>query len=158
MQVMQTGIAPGINESYRWGFSKLGRLTVAALISWILTGLGTMLCLIPGIIIALSLSLVYPIAVLEKCSSMQVLQSSHELTKGHRWNILGAAIITFLLAGVFGVPAELVGQYLVARDFAFWPLYAAGAIFADIIQQSTVVLSLVTYLSIRALWSQSTEG
>src|SRR6185295_8056745 len=26
MKVMQTGIAPGINESYRWGLSKLGKL------------------------------------------------------------------------------------------------------------------------------------
>src|SRR5919106_6388121 len=56
MQVMQTGIAPGINEAYRWGFSKLPKLSVCAFITWMLMGLGTLACIIPGIIIALSLS------------------------------------------------------------------------------------------------------
>jgi len=55
------------------------------------------------------------------------------------------------------LPLKLGGEYLVAHDPAFWPLYAAGGIVAAIIQQSTLVLSLVTYLSIRALWSQSSQ-
>ena len=158
MHVMQTGVAPGINESYRWGFSKLVKLTVAAVISWILMGLGTMLCVIPGIIIAIALSLVFPIAILEKGSPFDVYKGSFELTKGHRWKIFGATLVTILLMGIFSVPAEVAGEYLASRNPGFWPLNAAGAIFAAILQQSTLVLSLVTYLSIRALWSQSTQG
>ena len=157
MQVMHTGVAPGVNESYRWGFSKLGKLAVCAVISWTLAGLGLMLCFIPGIIIGLSLSLVFPIAILEKGSPGQILRSSHELTKGHRWNILGATIVIWLLMAVVSLPFEFGGEYLVAGDFALWPLHAAAAIFADIIQQAVPVLSLVIYLSIRALWSQSTQ-
>ena len=158
MQVMQTGVAPGVNESYRWGFSKLGKLAVSAVISWILAGLGFMLCFVPGIIIALSLSLVFPIAILEKGSPLAILQSSHELTKGHRWKILGATIVIWLLMAVITLPVEVGSEFLVTGDFALWPLHAAAAIFADIIQQALPVLSLVTYLSIRALWSQRTEG
>ena len=157
MQVMQTGVAPGVNESYRWGFSKLPKLGVCAVIAWILMGLGSLACIIPGIIIALSLSLVFPIAILEKGSPLEVLQSSHELTKGHRWKILGASIVVFILMATLGLPLEWGGEYLAARDPAFWPLQAAGAIFGSIMYQSTLVLSLVTYLSIRALWSQSTQ-
>lgn len=158
MQVMQTGVAPGVNESYRWGFSKLVKLAIAAVVSWVLIGLGMMLCIIPGIVIALSLSLVFPIAILERGSPFDVYKASHELTKGHRWKILGATIIVLLLMGVFSVPAELAGEYVVSRNPAFWPLAAAGGIFAAIMHQATLVLSLVTYLSIRALWSQTTEG
>ena len=40
MKVMQTGVAPGVNESYRWGFSKLGKLGVCAVISWLLQAVG----------------------------------------------------------------------------------------------------------------------
>ncbi|HJU91570.1 MAG TPA: hypothetical protein VJ656_01440 [Pyrinomonadaceae bacterium] len=157
MQVMQTGIAPGVNESYRWGFSKLGKLSVVALLTWTLTSLGLLLCIVPGIIATLSLSLVFPIAILEKGSPLEVLQSSYELTKGHRWKILGAYVVVLILLFTLSLPLEFAGEYLAARDPAFWPAQAAGAIFGFIMQQSTMVLSLVTYLSIRALWSQSTQ-
>ena len=157
MQVMQTGVAPGINESYRWGFSKLPKLSVCAMIAWLLTGIGTLACVIPGIIIALSLSLVFPIAILEKGSLLEVLQSSHELTKGHRWKILGATLVVFILMGTIGLPVEWIGELLATGAPSFWPLLAAGAIFRSIMYQSPLVLSLVTYLSIRALWSQSTQ-
>lgn len=157
MHVMQTGVAPGINESYRWGFSKLFKLTIAAVISWVLIGLGMMLCFIPGIIIALSLSLVFPIAILEKGSPFDVYKSSWELTKGHRWKILGATLVILILMGLFSVPAEFGGEYVAMRNPALWPFNAAGAIFAAILHQATLVLSLVTYLSIRALWSQSAQ-
>ena len=157
MQVMQTGVAPGVNESYRWAFSKLPKLAVCAFTAWMLIGLGTLACIIPGIIIALSLSLVFPIAILEKGSPLEVLQSSYELTKGHRWKILGATIVILILMATLGLPFEYAGEYLAQRDPAFWPAQAAGALLGSILHQSTMVLSLVTYLSIRALWSQSTQ-
>jgi len=157
MQVLQTGVAPGVNESYRRGFSKLGKLTVCAFVSWICVGLGTLLCVIPGIFIFLGLSLVFPIAILERGSLFEVLQRSWALTDGHRGNIFLATIVVLILGGIVGLPLKLGGEYLVAHDPAFWPLYAAGGIVAAIIQQSTLVLSLVTYLSIRALWSQSSQ-
>ena len=157
MQVMQTGTAPGINESYRWGFGKLPKLTLVTFISTIFIGLAFMLCFIPGIFVYLALALVAPIAILEKGSAWQAIQASFDLTQGHRWKILGASIVVLLLMLVLGLPAEIFGEYLTSRNQSFWPLQVAGAIFADIMQQSTLVLSLVTYLSIRALWSQSTQ-
>ena len=157
MQVMQTGVAPGVNESYRWGFSKLPKLAVCAIIAWILMGLGALACIIPGIVIALSLSLVFPIAILEKGSPLEVLQSSYELTKGHRWKILGATIVILLLSATASLPLEYAGEYVATRDLSLWPLHAAATILGAIMHQSTMVLSLVTYLSIRALWSQSTQ-
>ena len=157
MQVMQTGVAPGVNESYRWGFSKLPKLAVCAFISWILIGFGILACIIPGIIVALSLSLVFPIAILEKGSLLEVLQGSHELTKGHRWKILGATIVLLILVGTFSLPLEYAGEHLATVNPSFWPVHAAATLLGSIMGQSFTVLSLVTYLSIRALWSQSTQ-
>jgi hypothetical protein len=157
LQVKQTGKPPGINEAYRWGFGKLGKLLVCAVISWILIGVGFLVCFIPGIVIALALILVFPIAVLENGSAFEALDGSRQLTKGHRWSIFGAAIVLMIVMGVFSVPAELGGEYLAARNPALWSIQAAGSIFSAIMQQSVTVFSLVTYLSIRALWSQSTQ-
>ena len=123
MKVMQTGEAPGVNQSYRWGVGKLGKVTLAALISMSLAGLGYMLCVVPGIIVTVILALVYPLAVLEKGSVVDVLLDSKELTKGHRWKIFGAGIVVFGLVfaanwaiGVFAMLSRPSispsGQYL----------------------------------------------
>ena len=153
MQVMQTGVAPGLNEAYRWGFSKVGKLALCVIIASILEGIGLVLCVIPGIIVMVTLFLVEPIAVLEKGSISSVIVKSRDLTKGHRWSIFGASIVTWLLIGLFSLP-EWVTQSVAPN---FWMVHALAAIFSDIAEQSSIVLSLVTYLSIRALWSQSTQ-
>jgi len=148
MQVMRTGIAPGVNESYRWGFTKLGKLIICAALSSILQALGFALCIIPGIVIYLSLIVAYPIAILENGSPTGALDLSRDLTKGHRWDILGASIVLGL---IMAVPEGVAGFFATTSDFP-WPLQVAAAILSDIFEQSVTILSLVTYLSIRALW------
>jgi F0F1-type ATP synthase membrane subunit c/vacuolar-type H+-ATPase subunit K len=157
MQLMQTGTAPGINESYRWGFGKLGKLIVCAVCVWIMVGLGTLLCFIPGIILAMCFMLVYPMAVLEKGSITATLWSSYDLTKGHRWNIFGATFIVGLLLITPSLPAKIAASSVVVDNPDFWPVQVAAMIFGDILGQAMTVLSLVIYLSIRALWSQTTQ-
>jgi hypothetical protein len=119
--------------------------------------LGYVFCVIPGIVVALSLYLVFPIATLERGSPAEILHSSYELTQGHRWKILGASIVVVALMFLFSVPVSLLGEYVGNLNFAYWPFHAAGEIFSDIMNQSLMVLSLVTYLSIRALWSKTTQ-
>src|SRR6185503_5406541 len=97
MKVMQTGVTPGINESYRWGLGKLIKLLLCAIASGVLIGLGFVCLIIPGIILFLAFQLVYPIAVLEGGSITETLQRSYNLTKGHRWNILGATFVMGML-------------------------------------------------------------
>src|SRR5205085_5140324 len=95
-KVLETGKAPGIGESYGWGVSKSGKLILCATIAWVLEVLGTLLFIIPGIIIALGFSLVYPIAVLEKHSVSETLRRSREMTRGYRLRIFGAGIVMFI--------------------------------------------------------------
>src|SRR5207245_1994069 len=40
LTVMRTGFAPSLNESYRWGLSRLGKLIACALMAWVLEVLG----------------------------------------------------------------------------------------------------------------------
>jgi hypothetical protein len=144
MKTLQTGVVPGVNESYRWGLSRLGKLCVCAAIAWILQLLGYALCIIPGIIVGCALEVVYPLAVLEKGSPADILRRSSELTKGHRLNIFLASIVIGLLTSVIGIPAG----FLTAVYGGFWPLTILAAIAVDIADQAFTVLSLVIYLSI----------
>lgn len=144
MKVMQTGAAPGVNESYRWGLSKLGKLSLCALMAWALQLFGYALLIIPGIILAVAFELVYPLAVLENHSPIQTLKHSYNLTKGYRWNILFAGIVMGLIVGVIGIPIAAVFP----ANGPVWQLNVVASIFIDIMEQATTVLSLVIYLSI----------
>ena len=156
MQVMQTGIAPGVNEAYHWGVSKLGKLIFCAAMAFALQTLGLALCFIPGIIISLALVLAFPIAILENGSAAGALESSYHLTKGHRWRILGVTLVLWMLIFVCGLPEKATAA-AAASTGGLWLFHLLAAIFSDIIEQSTTVMSLVIYLSIRAFWSQSTQ-
>jgi len=148
MKVMQTGIAPGINESYRWGVSKLIRLLVCTVMVAVLVSIGFVLLVIPGIFLYLSFELVYPIAVLEGGSPTEILKRSYTMTKGHRWNILGATFVMSMLVAVASAPVSILSVWLTFSGMNYWPLQALGAIVSDILTQGTTILSLVIYLGI----------
>jgi hypothetical protein len=163
MKVLQTGVAPGINESYRWSLSRIGRLSLCAVLAWVLTALGLVLFIIPGIILILAFEPLYPMAVLEKGSPMEILNRSYNLTKGHRWNILGAIFVMWLLMMAISLPISMIPSLLLwnlvvsSQDWPmeamnarpFWVIQALTAIIMDIVQQAGTVLSLVIYLGIR---------
>jgi hypothetical protein len=169
MRVMETGNSPGVNECYRWGLSRVGKLLACATVAGVLELLGFSLCIVPGIIISLALSLVYPIAVLENGSISQVLRKSKQLTQSHLWEILAASIVMWLFLGAISLPAWFVAAQFGWLAVEFWPIRLAATICYDILQESTTVLSLVIYISIQrpspslsilassALWHQQTQ-
>jgi hypothetical protein len=148
LKVVQTGSAPSVNEAYRWGLGKIPKLAIAAAVSWILTLLGMLLLIIPGIILSLAFIVVYPVAVFEKGSAIDALRRSAELTRGRRWNIFGASFIIGILIGGINLAANgLVGIFTL-NGITFVPLDVAVGIFGDILGEATTVLSLVIYLGI----------
>jgi hypothetical protein len=143
-KLLETGKAPSLSESYGWGVSKLGKLIVCAAITWLLEVLGFMLFVIPGILIALSLALVYPVAVLEKRSVSETLRRSRELTRGHRGKIFLAAIVMFLTVALISIPVELV----LPENGPVWQFNVLNGIITNILKQAATVFVLVLYLSI----------
>jgi hypothetical protein len=148
LKVIQTGTAPGINESYRWGLSKIPKLALAAFMAWILTLFGLALLIIPGIILSLAFAVVHPVAIFEKGSAVDALRRSYKLTSGHRWNILGATIVIGILIGVINMMVGGVVTIFTLNGITFWPLNVAIAIVSDIFAEGLTVLSLVMYLGI----------
>ena len=145
MKILETGVAPGVNESFRWGLSKLGRLAACAAFAYVLQTLGYMLCIIPGIIVSLSLALVYPVAILEKGSLNDVLRRSKQLTREYRWEILGAQMGLGLLVLVISGPVALL---IASIETPRVELLVFPAIVKDIAEQATTVLSLMMYLTL----------
>ncbi len=148
LMVIQTGNAPSVNEAYRWSLSKFGKLVGACLISWILTVIGFVLLVIPGLILCIVFSLVYPVAVFEKGSAVDALRRSAQLTRGRRWNILGAYFVIWILVAVITSAASGLVSIFLLNGVMFWPLGAAVAIVNAIFAEALTVLSLVIYLGI----------
>jgi hypothetical protein len=147
-KVTETGVAPGINESYRWALGKLPKLLMAAILSWVIVALGTLACVIPGIILGVAFVPVYGIAVFEQGSAIDALKRSWEITKGHRWSIFAACFVIGLIIFAFNIPATVIAGVLTFNQVNFWPLEAAVAIYTDIVAEMTTVLSLVIYVGI----------
>jgi hypothetical protein len=143
MKIILTGKDPGVHESYRWGLTKLGKLSICAIIIAVLQAVGFMLLIIPGIIVYLTFLLVYPIAVLEKGSVTEAFARCLELTRGHRRQIFGAQLIL----GVFLLILSWLGS-LFTDATIFWPITAAVAIAGDMLGQTVTIMSLVMYLSL----------
>ena len=130
MRVMQTGVAPGVNEAYRWGLSKLWKLAICAVIASVLQGMGLLLCIVPGILIGLAFELVYPLAVLEQGSAAEVLQRSRDLTKGYRWEFFAAQIVLWIAIAAINFCSGGAASLLSLGTTAFWPVYVLAAIVA----------------------------
>ena len=107
-----------------------------------------MLLVIPGIIVSLTFSLVYPVAIFEKGSAVDALRRSSQLTRGRRWNILGAYFVIWILVLVISTAAGSVASTFFINGLMFWPLGVAIAIINAVFAEALTVLSLVIYLGI----------
>jgi hypothetical protein len=146
--VMRTGVAPSLNESYRWGLSRLGRLVACALMAWVLQLLGFICLIIPGIILGLAFELIYPMAALENRTPVEILKRSYNLTEGYRMRIFAAGLVLGLICSFVVMPAGIAAGVLDLSEINFWPLEAALSLIADVANESTTILSLVIYISI----------
>ncbi|HEV7858310.1 MAG TPA: hypothetical protein VGO91_06740 [Pyrinomonadaceae bacterium] len=147
MTKLTTGVAPGLNESYRWGLSRMGRIIPASFLAWILEALGTICLIVPGILLALSFETVGPIATLEDHSPVDVLKRSYHLTKGYRGRIFGAGIVIGLLISVVSIPITMLAA-IIGGGTQFWLLTAVGSMLIDVVNAATIILSLMIYLSL----------
>ena len=81
-----------------------GRLVTLCLITiaiGLMVGAGCLLCLVPGILLALRWAVVMPVAVLEKADLRQAMSRSAELTDGQRGRVFLLYVLYFVLALVF---------------------------------------------------------
>ena len=71
------------------------------------------------------------------------------MTKGHRLNIFAASLLLWIGIGSISLAAWGTAQAFQLMSGDYNVLYLVAAIVFDILEQSTTVLSLVIYLSIR---------
>jgi glycerophosphoryl diester phosphodiesterase family protein len=90
------------------GLARMFPLIGAALLLSLGVVLGTLLLIIPGIMLAIRWFLAMPVCVLERAGPVASLRRSAELTKGHRWGLFGIFVVVLVVNGVIGALVGLL--------------------------------------------------
>ena len=139
------GEDPGLEQSYRFGFHRLGAVLLVSVLVGLATIGGLILLVIPGIYIGVRLAVSIEALVVEGRRGTQAMSRSWELVGGHWWHAFGALVVAGLLTGV--VNAVITSPF----NNTGWFVQAIAAAVATVITMPySVLVGVLLYLDLRA--------
>ncbi len=96
------GDPAGAGEIVQAGLSSLGRVFVVSLFVGVMTMLGFILCIVPGVIVMCMNWVAVPVAVIEQPGATQALSRSQDLTAGTRVAVFAVILLIGLVTGGAG--------------------------------------------------------
>lgn len=131
-------------ESYRYGFKRLGSVILVSLLVGLALVGGFILLVIPGIIFWVFFSVSVPVLIVENRRGRAAMSRSWNLVKGHFWHAFGVLIVAAIIAGVIsGILGSIGGDAWVIR----WIFTAIGTI---VTAPFSSLVSVLLYLDLRA--------
>jgi hypothetical protein len=89
-----------LTESLQVGFRRFFPIIGLAIVMYFLIMLGTMLLIVPGLILLTMWFVATPVCVVETLGPLKSMRRSSQLTKGHRWKIFGLILLVAVLGSV----------------------------------------------------------
>lgn len=118
-----------ITAAMRRTLARFGAILGAALVRFLLVGLGLLACVVPGII-AMVVTFAMPIVVvLERCTAMEAFARSRALARDQWGRIVGAYVLTYVLALLMSLGAAAVLTLLGGGTYARLVKILIGVIF-----------------------------
>ena len=115
------------------------RITIGSLASSLIVMVGLFLCIAPGVYLAVTLALVYPVILWENTGIFSAMSRSANLVKGNWWNTFGVLlvlmIVTYVLILIVSIPTTLVSVFA-----------GISAVDGDI-EQLTGIITVVTAIT-----------
>lgn len=93
----------------------VGRVAVASIVAGIGIVIGLIFVIVPGLYLLTIWCLVVPVVVLEGKRTMEALERSRQLVRGHGWQVFGTLVLVFIVLLVVGL---VIGLLLVALPMA----------------------------------------
>lgn len=103
-----TGKRASIGDCLMTGLGQLLPLAAIGLLGGIGVAFGLILLIVPGLMLALAWSVIGPVRVVERTSVFGTFGRSAELTRGHRWAILGLYVIAIIAVMIVGLLVGVV--------------------------------------------------
>jgi hypothetical protein len=139
------GEDPGVEQSYRFGFHRLGSVLLVSVLVGLATIAGLILCVIPGIYVGVRLAVSIEALVVEGRRGTQAMARSWQLVGGNWWHAFGTLIVAGLLTGVVNA--------LITLPFGgtIWVVQAIVAAVATVVTLPYgVLVGVLLYLDLRA--------
>jgi hypothetical protein len=144
--VIGEGQRPRLTEVAARGLRVLPEVAAAVIAAGFGIGLGLLLLIIPGILLALRWSVVAQVAAIDHEGWLPALRRSGELARGHYWHIAGLILITALLTG--GV--ELAAAAIPLGSTSGAVSVALGILVRTITASFTALTLALLYFDLRA--------
>jgi hypothetical protein len=139
------GEDPSVEQSYRFGFHRLGAVLLVSVLVGLATIGGLILLVIPGIYIGVRLCVSIEALVVEGRRGTQAMGRSWELVGGHWWHAFGTLLVAALLTGI--VNAVITAPFGATNWFA---KAVAAAVATVITLPYGVLVGVLLYLDLRA--------
>ena len=139
------GQDPSLEQSYRFGFNRLGAVLLVSLLVGLATAAGLILLVIPGIYVGIRLSVSTQALVVEGRRPTEATARSWALVHGHWWHAFGTLVVAGLLT--FVVNALITTPF----DAANWFGQAVASAVATVITLPfSTLVGVLLYLDLRA--------
>ena len=97
-------------DSFRYAVQRLPSILWVTFLAGLATVLGFILCIVPGIYLAVGFALAVPALLTEDARGGRALGRSRELVRGYWWRVFAVVVLGYLLSGILGgVIQGLVG-------------------------------------------------
>jgi hypothetical protein len=133
-------------ESLQVGGRRIIPVIGLAVGATVLTALGFVLLVVPGVMVATMLFVATPVCVVERLGPFNSMDRSARLTKGHRWRIFGLLVLVFVPTAIVGVTFDTLSE-IAGIGGVLAPI---GQVIADAIWGPVeAVLVIATYHDLR---------
>ena len=145
--VAASGEDLGIRQSYRFGTGRVWPLLLVLVTSWLLTTLGAVLLIVPGVIVGVLLVVSVPALVVEGLGAREALLRSWDLVRGRWWHTFGTILLTWLLLGLgVRLVAGAVGRF----GDGWLAQTVAQALSIVLVAPFAALVGVLLYLDLRA--------
>jgi hypothetical protein len=139
------GQDPSVEQSYRFGFHRLGSVLLVSVLVGLATVAGLILFVIPGIYIGVRLCVSIEALVVEGRRGTEAMGRSWGLVGGHWWHAFGTLLVAALLTGI--VNAVITLPFSATN----WFVQAVAAAVATVVTLPYgVLVGVLLYLDLRA--------
>ena len=128
------GRQTSLGQALATGLANLGPVLAVSIVTGLGIGIGTLLFIVPGLVLRAVFAVVIPAALIERLGVRGAITRSVQLTEGARWPVFGIVVVvelaSYVLAelaftGTTGAAALVVAVIVAALEFAVTAAYPA---------------------------------
>jgi hypothetical protein len=122
------GESPTVGDAFAGFTLAFLQLGLAGLVSSILICIGLLLCLLPGIYLAVGYTFALPLVIDKKLDFWAAMEVSRRVVHQHWWTMFGLLLVAFLI-NILGILACFIGWFLAAPISIAAVMYAYEDLF-----------------------------